>query len=465
MRDAAFLNRLLAWALMALLLALWLGGGVTRDSTSADEVLELLSLPVIALAAWVLAQRGVRDRLQWAGLLTMGLVVLVPVLQLLPWPDGASGIAWRRQLLADLALAGVDHPQLGWSLSPAATERGLWALLPALAAFVSAIALESEHRRWLVKWILVLVGLNVAFAFFQAGLPLESPWRLYHGFDPRFGGLFANTNHHATALVIGMVLAFGQAVHARRRDLAGHGRRGAWLWYAGIVMACLFLLPLTTSRAGIALALPALAAAWIACGGLGSRRLRSPRVLAGAAAAMALAFVGIRAALGWLEVDRVHELRHLIGSTTWTLGGAQAPLGSGIGSFVEVFEQGAPRRLWLDAYVNHAHNEYAQWWLETGWAGMAVLAVALGVLGVAAWRVIRARGRNGDALLAGSCLVAIMAVLAHSWADYPLRTLALMATTAALAGAMLGALADVREARTQSMQRAARHPEGRARPA
>ena len=29
----------------------------------------------------------------------------------------------------------------------------------------------------------------------------------------------------------------------------------------------------------------------------------------------------------------------------------------------------------------------------------------------------------------------------------------------------LGALADVREARTQSMQRAARHPEGRARPA
>ena len=180
---------------------------------------------------------------------------------------------------------------------------------------------------------------------------------------------------------------------------------------------------------------------------------------------MALAFVGIRAALGWLEVDRVHELRHLISSTTWTLGGAQAPLGSGIGSFVEVFEQGAPRRLWLDAYVNHAHNEYAQWWIETGWTGKAVLAVALGVLGVAAWRVIRARGRNGDALLAGSYLVAIMAVLAHSWADYPLRTLALMATTAALAGAMLGALADVREARTQSMQRAARHPEGRARPA
>ncbi|WP_271678550.1 O-antigen ligase family protein [Thermomonas mangrovi] len=459
------LNRLLALAVMALLLVLWLGGGVTRDSTSADEILELLSLPVIALAAWVLAGQGVRDRLQWAGLLALALVALVPALQLLPWPDGSSAIAWRRQLLGDLAFAGVDDPRLRWSLVPAATERGLWALLPAVAVFLSAIALDSMHRRWLVKWILLLVGFNVAFAFFQAGLPLDSPWRLYHGFDPRFGGLFANTNHHATALVIGMVLALGQAIHARRRDLAGRGRPGAWLWYAGFAASCLLLLPLTTSRAGIALALPALAATWIACGGLGARGLRSPRLLVGTAAAGILAIVGIRAGSGWLEVDRVHELRDIIAGTTWTLGNAQAPLGSGIGSFVQVFEQGAPRRLWLDAYVNHAHNEYAQWWLEAGWAGMLALAVAVAVLGAAAWRVVRARGRDGDALLAGSCLVAIVAVLAHSWADYPLRTLALMATTAALAGAMLGALADLQARRMQAPQRLARHPEGRARPA
>ena len=94
-------------------------------------------------------------------------------------------------------------------------------------------------------------------------------------------------------------------------------------------------------------------------------------------------------------------------------------------------------------------------------AGMAVLV--LGLLAVCAWRLVRSEGRS--AALAAGCFAAICAVLAHSWADYPLRTLALMATTAALAGAMLGALADVREARTQSMQRAARHPEGRARPA
>jgi hypothetical protein len=37
--------------------------------------------------------------------------------------------------------------------------------------------------------------------------------------------------------------------------------------------------------------------------------------------------------------------------------------------------------------------------------------------------------------------------MAHSWADYPLRTLSLMSTTAALAGVMLAALADIGQCR------------------
>jgi hypothetical protein len=52
-------------------------------------------------------------------------------------------------------------------------------------------------------------------------------------------------------------------------------------------------------------------------------------------------------------------------------------------------------------------------------------------------------------VLAAGCLAAVLAVLAHSWADYPLRTLALMSTTGALAGLMLASLADVRPRRAR----------------
>jgi hypothetical protein len=71
---------------------------------------------------------------------------------------------------------------------------------------------------------------------------------------------------------------------------------------------------------------------------------------------------------------------------------------------------------------------------------MAVLALVLALLLACGWRLSRSEG--GSAPLAAGCFAAICAVLAHSWADYPLRTLALMATTGALAGLMLASLAD-----------------------
>ena len=64
----------------------------------------------------------------------------------------------------------------------------------------------------------------------------------------------------------------------------------------------------------------------------------------------------------------------------------------------------------------------------------------MAVLALCAWRLVRSEGRR--AALAAGCFAAICAVLAHSWADYPLRTLALMSTTGALAGLMLASLAD-----------------------
>ena len=46
-----------AIALGALLLLCWALGGVTEDSTSADEFLQLLALPVLGWAAWRLQHR------------------------------------------------------------------------------------------------------------------------------------------------------------------------------------------------------------------------------------------------------------------------------------------------------------------------------------------------------------------------------------------------------------------------
>lgn len=430
--------------LPVLLVAAWLGGGVTADPTGTDEWLQLLALPVLLVALAALQAHQLAEPLPRMALAAAALVVLVPALQLLPIPSAWWHASTPRQLLAaDLQLAGIPAPGAHWTLAPAATESALWALLPALAAFLAAWALPADRRRWLVKLVMLLVLGNILFAFFQAGLPRDSALRLYQQADAGFGGLFANTNHQATALIIGMVLAVGQAVHGWRRAQAGRARPLAWLAYAAVAVACFILVPLSTSRAGMALALPALAAAVLLSGGVPrQRRWHGKRGIAVVLVACLLAVAGLRAAMGWMAIDEVEELRHAMRATTSALASAHAPLGSGIGSFVEVFEGAAPSHFWLAYYVNHAHNEYVQWWLEAGWLGLLALAAVLAVLATAGWHVVRARARDGHAILAASCFVAICAVLAHSWADYPLRTTTLMATTAALAGLMLGALAD-----------------------
>lgn len=433
-------RRFLLPALSILLLACWLGGGVTVDDTGLDEALQLMALPVLLLAAWLLLADGV-SRWVLAGIGVAVLILLVPVLQLLPVPAGLwHWPAARQALAADLAVAGVQvSPH--WSLTPAATERGLWALLPALASFLAACALEPRQRRTLLQMVLALVVFNVLFAFFQAGLPQDSTLRLYQDFSNGFGGLLVNTNHQATACIIGMVLALGLAAEARFREVRGEVRPRHHWRYLGAALFLLAMVPLATSRAGMVIVLPAFAVALLLTGLLRPRRiLRSRRSAVIALAVLVLAMAGIRAGIGWLGVDQLDELRHVMAATALAIGWAEAPLGSGVGSFVPAFEQAAPLSLRLPNYINHAHNEFAQWWMTSGWLGMLALAAVLGLLLAVGARVLRSEGRQ--AALAAASWVALAAVLAHSWVDYPLRTLTLMATCGALAGVMLAAVAD-----------------------
>ena len=462
MPDTDALRRLLLPALLVLLLAAWLGGGVTQDDTSIDEWLQLLALPLLAIAAVVLLAEFPDDRYRRSGIAVALLIAAVPLVQLLPMAAAFWNLPPDRAAMAtDLRQAGVTTFPMHWTLAPHATESALWSLMPALAAFFAAMVLEAGHRRRLVQAIVLLIVLNVAFAFFQTGLPQGSPLRLYQDFDAGFGGLLVNVNHQATACIIGMVLAVGLAVEAKGRVERGETRPHMPWWYAGLAGSLLLMVPLSSARAGMAIVFPALATILLLTGVLRPSRIgRSRRATALAVVLALVSIVGVSAAIGWIAVDEAEELRHAMRVTTVAAGEAQAPLGSGVGSFVEVFAQSAPPLLQRGRYVNHAHNEYAQWWLEAGWLGMLALASALAVLALCGLRIASLRIRNGHAALAAAGFVAVCAVLAHSWADFPLRTTTLMTTTAALAGLMLASLQDAQS--REKSRRQMRHELARA---
>ena len=102
------------------------------------------------------------------------------------------------------------------------------------------------------------------------------------------------------------------------------------------------------------------------------------------------------------------------------------------------FQQVLPGPLLLPKYVNAAHNDFAQIWLEGGIAGVLAALIVAAALVVAA--VAHVREQRGDRRLVWASALGLCVFLAHATADYALRTPALM-TVAALLCAVLFAQA------------------------
>lgn len=422
-------------ALWALLVTGFLTGGSAQIAGIDDTVVQVFGLCVLGYALWVLAgQPAVPVRN--VGLALAGGMVLLPLLQLLPLPAETWHAAEsRRQLAADLAAVGIS-PALHWSLAPAATLQAVWFLLPPVGAFFATLALPASAHRGLLRLVLLLALMSLVLAFAQLGVPAESPLNPFPRWARQFNGVFANQNHQAISLVVAIVIALAAMLDALTR--IGEGRAQAWApWVLGFcALLALVALPLTGSRGAVLIGVFGVAAVPLAMGQFTPRGLRHSRVAwVGLLACLGLVVVGVWGTVGWMQADAVDELRGPLREATLALGRSHAPLGTGVGAFVAAFEQGGPDALLLRNYVNHAHNDFLQWWMETSWLGVCLLAMVVGLLATAAARALGRRA--ADRYPAVAAVVGLAALLVHSWVDYPLRTGSLAMVAAVLAGILV----------------------------
>ena len=105
-----------------------------------------------------------------------------------------------------------------------------------------------------------------------------------------------------------------------------------------------------------------------------------------------------------------------------------APLGSGIGSFDPAYRVVEPVESVGTQFLNHAHNDYAELWVEAGVMGAVVVVAFLIWALVASARIWLAPERGGAPARAATLVILLLA--GHSLVDYPLRTLALAAVFA-----------------------------------
>ena len=447
---------------LVVIAAVVLGGG-TRSGHLSDFVLQLLALPLLLVTLWQLgAGKGGSHPGVWA---FCAAVVLVPLVQTVPLPPFLWAALPNRQPQAELLeLIGAKPAWQPLSVFPTATRLSLLSLIVPLAVFWGTLLLDYRQRRWLS---LTLIGITVASVFLGLTQIAQGPASSLRFFEvSNLGdavGFFANRNHFAALLYAATVFGGAWVVDVSLRS--GAPQRGMLAsQLVAIIASCTALVMLIAaqamarSRAGLAITVVALAGILLLA--FFDRRkstLVTPGRLLVASVVLAAVFSTQFALYRIMErfaVDPLQDAR--IGFTRTTIEAAKLymPFGSGMGTFVPVYEQfEKPADLMVNKFANRAHNDFVELWLESGVAGIILMAVFLGWFlrrATAAWRSAPINATDVDAALARAASLVIALLLMHSFLDYPLRTGAVMAVFAFASALLIPPTAEKQELHSPS---------------
>jgi O-antigen ligase len=424
------------WVLLGFLTLTFLIGGSSR----ADLPFLILLRPVAALVfTYAIATLPAnRWRQDWKPILFAGLIVLVPLLQLIPLPPAIWQALNGRDLVVRIdRAAGLSDVWRPLSLSPAMTWNALFALCGPVAVLLLGLRLDLAQRRSLVPAVLTIIAASALLGLLQIIGPRGGGLYYYpitHIDSPV--GFLANRNHQAAFVacvfpILGYLLTDPDA---RERF---YGRPAFAIAIA--IFALPFLL-IVGSRAGLAVTGVAIFAGAVLyvvgaleLGGKLDRKvfvtLGGGAVLLGGMMLLAIFLdraEAFRRAVGW-HSDNDFRLR------AWAqIAGFMKdywPWGTGMGSFVDVYKIYEPYEMLQPAYFNQAHNDWLEVCLTGGLFGAGLLLAGLVTWVLSAWAV--RRPITGGQLRRLGLSVLLLFALA-SLTDYPLRVPSL-ANFAALA--------------------------------
>ena len=417
----------------ALFFFLLLLGGGGSESPLIAALAQAASLAAVGAAlASLLFLRHVPRLPLVPGLLIVSALLLVLV-QLVPLPFGLWSRLPGRELAAEATrLAGLGPVAMPLSLDPEATRRAALMLLPPIAVFILAL-FRTPKQRLGGLWLVIGVAL---FSALLAALQVVRPGASAVYFYPAPGytapsGIFANQNHQALFLLLA-ILALAAVIRSGHGRIPLDAKRSLHVgWLIGAFLVVMVIA--TGSRFGLLALFPTVLIATA----LAIRARRAARALGiGASVALASAVTVLLVApdlvrtVGARFSGTGSDLRSRALPDLFYAIDQYAPFGSGLGTFNPVFRGVESLDIVDTAYLNHAHNDYIELAIETGYAGPALVALFLLLWVWRLWGALRDRSGSTEALQARVAGAMIGLVLLHSAIDYPLRTISHFATFA-----------------------------------
>ena len=435
-KQRAFFENVHFWLLTAFLILAFLTGGGSRPDVQSLVILRPIAVLVIGFALAGMTWDQLR---RWKPLaFLLGSCLLICVVHLIPLPPSVWQLLPGRDIVTQLDKAsGLGPVWRPLSLAPWGTLNAFYALAVPMAVFLLLIRMSPAQRHRILVVVIGMGLLSGLIGVLQAVGDPSGPLYFYRVTNNGGAvGLFANRNHQAAFLAtLFPMLAVFAMTGVETREKAQF--KAVLAVSAAVVVVPLLLV--TGSRAGLILGLVGV------CGAAliyrrphistpekrRVQRINPAYVLGGIGLLMliAITILSSRAvAIQRLISQSDEDTRLHIWAPAWDMVGKYFPVGSGIGSFVEVFQVDEPDALLQTSYVNHAHNDFLEVLLTGGLPGLVLLAAAAILILREGLAIIGRAAGSGKSRVYSKLGFLIVAMLsAASVADYPIRTPSLSA--------------------------------------
>lgn len=409
--------------------AMLLGGG---QGNLGDSLLQ-----ITAVALLVVLYRDNPALNTWPKASVWALLPLLAVLFfLLHWPSFLRESGMARQQLATLLQPIIGDLPVQGSLTPMASERALFWLLPAVALYLAVLQMSFRKKKILVVVLLFWVLIGAVLGLGQkAGGELSALYFFENTNRGSAVGLFANNNHYAIALAASLPLVWSALVWLFNRRILKPVNPLWFVLFAGVAILSILGFMLSGSRAGLVLGM--LGCLLMLPASIAADRHQGVKHWLLAVMAIGL-FLSVQLGLYFISLqfvsDPLEDIRLSIYPLVREAAAQMAPMGSGPGSFWFTFPHYGGL-LAGNLIINHAHNDYLELWLEFRWL---FLITGIPLLLAFTWQSLRVWFRGhvyypDSLLLARAASVGILLLILHSSIDYPLRTSALLVMTGLLA--------------------------------
>jgi O-antigen ligase len=406
-------------------------GGASAAGAAANALLQIVALVLIVALLW--RRDAPLPREARGPIWIAAAFVLIVLLTLIPLPPSLwTGLPYRDEIAKGFEMIGMAAPSLPLSLAPPATIWSLLALLPAAAMFLMVASLPNEERRQLALPLLAVASVSIVLGAFQLMGGPDSPLRPYAITNTGSPvGFFANVNHEGTLLLCSLpFMAFlaGRAASRRSRSK----RSGGAILSIALGLFLTVGVAISGSSAGYGLYLPTALASLLIYRRAVVGRIGWPWTAGMTLVLVIFAVVALRGPLSSEafagDLSDQPTSRRVLAATTTKAIGDTFPVGTGLGTFQTVYRRYEDPDRVTRQYANHSHNDYLEFVMELGVAGLLLILAFIAWWAMALVRVWRSEVPGAAIARAGS--VAIGVVLLHSIVDYPIRTSAIAAVVA-----------------------------------